>query len=245
MLRMATTEEAITTGVKEIAKALGGGIREGSLVFIEGESRAGKSVLSQHLAHGTLCAKKNAVAYYTIDRGAEDLIIQMDSMALDAKHDFVTDRFRIYTVGSNAVFKDPQKSLQLLIKHISTLPERFNLVVVDSVTPLMIDTNTVDKIDFFRECKELCEQNRSIVLVAHTHLFEGRTFSRAYAMSDYYLKLRSKDVVLGRGQIDNRVIKILEVTKLCGAERHAPGGIKFEIKPKVGIQILPFITVKA
>ena len=50
--------------------------------------------------------------------------------------------------------------------------------------------------------------------------------------------------LLESGQVDTRVIKILEVTKACGVERQAQGGIKFEIKPKVGIQILPFVTVK-
>ena len=40
MLRMSTAQEAINTGVKEISEALGGGIREGSLVFIEGEAKS-------------------------------------------------------------------------------------------------------------------------------------------------------------------------------------------------------------
>ena len=246
MLTGKTTMEAATTGVKEIAEALGGGIRGGSLVLIEGESKSGKSVFNQHLAYGALRSSGNAVAYYTIDNSAEELIAQMDSMSLDVMHDFATDRLRIYTVGSSNVFENLQKSLQLLVNHISELPARFNLVVVDSLTPLMTRINPVNKIDFLKTCKEeLCVQDRSIILVVDTYVFEGKTFPRAYSMSDYYLKLRSKDVMIGEGQVDKRVIKILEVTKLCGAERQAGEGIKFEIKPKVGIQVLPFVTVKA
>ena len=63
-------------------------------------------------------------------------------------------------------------------------------------------------------------------------------------MSDYYLKLRSQDVILASGQIDTRVIKMLEVSKLAGAERGGQEGIKFEIKPRVGIHILPFMQIK-
>jgi archaellum biogenesis ATPase FlaH len=67
---------------------------------------------------------------------------------------------------------------------------------------------------------------------------------RAYAISDYYLKLKSHDSLLDIGQVDTRMIKILEVTKLGGVERYGQRGQRFEIKPHVGIQILPFVQVK-
>lgn len=245
MLNIATTMDAATTGVKEIASALGGGIREGSLVIIEGEARSGKSILSQHVTHGILRSRESAIAYYTLDQGAEELIAQMDSVSLDVMHDFVTDRFRIYTVGSSNVLSDAQKSLRLLISHISELPERFKLVVVDSVTPLMNSVSSLDKMDFFQSCKELCDSNRTIILVADTHVFDAHMLPRVYLMSDYYLKLRSRDVMLESGMVDERDVKTLQVTKLAGAERYGNEGVKFEIKPRVGIQILPFVTVKA
>jgi archaellum biogenesis ATPase FlaH len=78
----------------------------------------------------------------------------------------------------------------------------------------------------------------------NTHDFETKTLLRAYMMSDYYLKLKSKDAMLEPGQVDTRVIKLLEVTKLGGAERVGQEGIKFEIKPNIGIQILPFVQVR-
>ncbi|MFC1990683.1 ATPase domain-containing protein [Chloroflexota bacterium] len=244
MLSMTTTEETLSTGIREIAGALGGGVREESLVIIEGEDNSGKSVLSQHLAYGTLSHKNNAVVYYTIDNSAECLIAQMESMSLDVAHDFATDRLRIYAVGSSNVLEKAQETLGLLINHISHLPVRFNLVVVDSVTALMTRNRPVDKIDFLKSCKELCEQDRSIILVADTHIFERDTLARAYSISDYYLKLKSQDMLLETGQLDSRAIKVLGVTKLCGAERLAQEDIKFEIKPKIGIQILPFLKVR-
>ena len=77
MLTMTTTKDANTTGVKDIAEALGGGIHEDSLIIIEGESKTGKSVLSQHLAHGILHSRKNAIAYYTTESSIEELIAQL------------------------------------------------------------------------------------------------------------------------------------------------------------------------
>jgi len=168
----------------------------------------------------------------------------MDSMSLDTRHDLVTDRFRIYKMGSKNVLRNAEKSLQLILDHIVDLPERFKLIIVDSPSPFLSRVSKVVKVDFLQACKELCEQDRSIALVLDTHVFESKALLRAYAMSDYYLRLRSQDSMLDTGQIDTRVIKALEVTKLAGAERWGQEGIKFEIKPKVGIQLLPFVQIK-
>lgn len=244
MLGMTTTDDPGKTGVRDIAEALGGGIRDDSLVLIEGEAKTGKSVLCQHIAYGVLQSKGSLVAYYSTEYNSETLVNQMQSMSLDTRHDLVTDRFRIYKMGAPNVLRDAIKSLQIILDHIVELPERFKLIIVDSPSPLMTRVSPVVKMDFLQACKELCEQGRTITLALDTHVFESKSLMRAYAMSDYYLRLRSHDVVLDTGQIDTRVIKALEVTKLAGAERWEQEGIKFEIKPKVGIQLLPFVQVK-
>ncbi len=244
MLGMTTTNDPGTTGVRDIAEALGGGIREGSLVLVEGEARTGKSVLSQHIAYGVLHSKGSAVAYYSTDYNSETLADQMNSMFLDTRHDLVTDRFRIYKMGAKNVLRDAQKSLQLILDHIVELPERFKLIIVDSPSPFLTLVDQVIKVDFLQACKELGDRDLSIVLALDTHVFESKTLLRAYAMSDYYLRLRSHDMMLDTGQVDTRVIKSLEVTKMAGAERWGQERIKFEIKPRVGIQILPFVQIK-
>jgi flagellar protein FlaH len=244
MLGMVTTMDVTNTGLKEIAEALGGGIREGSLVLVEGEAKSGKSVLSQYIAYGILSARECSVAYYNTDGSAEALLTNMDSMSLSVRHDFAIDRFRIYVLGVEKANKDPQESLKLLSNHISDLPGRFQLTVVDSVSPLMVRLSSMAKVDFLQSCKELCERGRSIVLTLDTHVFNEATLSRAHAMSDYYLRLRSSDIMLASGQVDTRNIKTLEVTKLNGAERRGQAGLKFEIKPRAGIQILPLVKVR-
>ena len=244
MLGMTTTMDSVTTGVREIADALGGGIREGSLVMIEGEAKTGKSVLSQYIAYGILNSKETSVAYYTIEYDGEGLIAQMESLSLDVKQDFVTDRFRVCPLYTGDYIKNSKECLQQLINHISALPKRFQLVMVDSVTPLITRVDPVAKMDFLQVCKEMCQKDRSIVLVVDRHIYEGKALYRAHAMSDYYLKLRSQDAMLDPGQVDTRAIKILDVTKLAGADRQAQGDIRFEVKPRVGIQILPFVKVR-
>jgi archaellum biogenesis ATPase FlaH len=244
MLGLVTTMDAATTGMKDIAAALGGGIREGSLMIIEGDAKSGKSVLSQHIAHGILSSRDCSVAYYTTDDTIEQLIARMEALSLDPRQDFVTDRLRIYSMEAMDIVRRPAESLQELVNHIAGLPDRFKLVIVDSATPPLDRVTPVIKMDFLQVCKELCSGDRSIALVLDSHVIEEKTFSRVHAMSDYYLKLRSKDMILETGQVDTRMIKVLEVSKLAGAERHDQESIKFEIKPNVGIQILPFVKIK-
>jgi flagellar protein FlaH len=245
MLGMTTTSDPGTTGVKDIADALGGGIKENSLMIVEGEAKSGKSVMCQHITYGILRAKDTAVAYYSSEDNSKTLISKMEAMALDVKQDLATDRIRIYGINpqKNKV-QDSDKFLKLIIKHVSELPKRFRLVIIDSATQYMSRVSPTVKVDFLQACKEMCTDDRSIALALDTHIFEGKTLYRAYAMSDYYLQLRSNDTMLDTGQVDTRVIKILTVTKLGGAERHSGEGIKFEIKPGMSISILPFVKVR-
>jgi flagellar protein FlaH len=244
MLGMTTTQDVGTSGVKNIADALGGGLKENSLVVIEGESGTGKSGLSQHIAYGVVTGHDSRVAYYSTDHNARGLRDQMEAMGLDVARDVVKDRLRIYRVGTGPVIKDGPAALQGQINHVVGIPEEFQLVFFDSPSWFMAHADPMVKIDFLHVCKELCEQGRTMVLIIDTHVFEQRTLARAYAVSDYYLQLRNYDSVLETGQMDLRVIKRLSVSKLGGVSRQGGEEIKFEVKPRVGIQLLPFVKVK-
>jgi archaellum biogenesis ATPase FlaH len=90
----------------------------------------------------------------------------------------------------------------------------------------------------------MCIGGRSIALITDTHIFEKSTFNRAYSMSDYYLRLSSNDKILWSGIMEGRSIKTLEVLKQRGIELRGGEKVEFEIKPKIGIQILPFCKVR-
>ncbi|MFC1983138.1 hypothetical protein ACFLV5_05100 [Chloroflexota bacterium] len=165
-------------------------------------------------------------------------------MSLYVKDYFLADQLRILPLSLPKGTRGAQRFLRTLSSHILELPERVNLVVVDSITPLMNQVSPALKMDFLQTCKELCEDNRSILLTAGSYTFEKRTLSRVYALSDYYLRPKSEDAIFERGMVDKRVIKILRVLKLHGADCQTIGTVNFEIKPKVGIKILPFVKIR-
>jgi len=229
--------EVICTGVPEVDEKLGGGIPVGSLTLIEGHSDAGKSVLCQHLTWGTLSAAQAGVVYYTTENSVKSLITQMDSLSLFTQDYFLADHLRVYPLTFHTYVQDGQKPFYVLKHHFARLPKRFKLVIVDSITLLVSHSNPTSIIDFFSQCKNLCDEDRSIVLVAHSYAFEEDMLSRTRSLCDARFRLRLE-------QVGDRMIKLMEVLKVRGADRPTGDVVSFDIEPGVGMRIIPLAKAR-
>ena len=227
----ADKKDVILTGVREVDEKLGGGIPVGSLGLIEGHSDAGKSVLCQHLAHGALNSRIS-VAYYTTENTVRSLIAQMDSLSLFTLDYFLTDYFRIYPLTLRADIADTEKPFHFLKRHFAGLPKQFGLILVDSITLIVAHSNPVTIVDFFSACKDLCDMGRSIFLVAHSYAFDEEVLSRTRSLCDAHLKIRLE-------QMGDRLVKIMEVLKVRGADQRTGDAVGFEVEPKKGMHIIP------
>jgi len=233
----AIKKDVILSGVRELDEKLGGGIPVGSLGLIEGHSDAGKSVLCQHLTHGALGSAEAGVAYYTTENTVKSLIMQMDSLSLFTVDHLLTGLFRVYPLALGSDLRNTDRPFRLLTRHFSRLPSNFKLLIIDSITLLVAHSSPVNIIDFFSACKDLCDDGRSILLVAHSYAFDEDILSRTRSLCDAHLKLRLE-------QIGDRMVKILEVLKVRGAERSTGEIVSFEIEPKAGIRIIPLSKAK-
>jgi archaeal flagellar protein FlaH len=240
---MSNTETAkkkatIVTGVSEVDEKLGGGIPLGSLCLIEGHSDAGKSVLCQHLTHGTLTQGGVSVAYYTTENNVRSLISQMDSLSMSVLDYFLADRLRIFPLTfRNATMQGGTKPFFVLTHHFTHLPQDFKLIIVDSMTLLVAHSNPVAIIDFFSKCKSLCDQGRTIIVVAHSYAFEEDMLSRTRSLCDARFKLRLE-------QVGDAMVKLMEVLKVRGAERPTGDVVSFNIEPKIGMKIIPLAKAR-
>jgi flagellar protein FlaH len=229
--------EAIVTGVSEVDEKLGGGIPLGSLCLIEGHSDAGKSVLCQHLTQGTLISGEASVAYYTTENNVRSLISQMDSLSLAVMDHFLADRLRIYPLSFHHNMEGGHKPFYMLTHHFAHLPKDFKLIIVDSITLLVSHSEPVAIIDFFSRCKGLCDEDRTIILVAHSYAFEEEMLSRTRSLCDARFRLRLE-------QVGDRMVKLMEVLKVRGADRPTGDVVSFDIEPKVGMRIIPLAKAR-
>ena len=228
----------ISTGSNEIDKKMGGGIPVGSLVLLEGQSDAGKSVLCQHFSHGALSAKMSAV-YYTTENTVKSLVSQMSSLNLDITDYFLCDRMRIYPLDiASSIDADSGLAFQVLIDHLDSLPTRFSLAVIDSLTGLVANSDDHAIIEFFAACKRLCDDGRTVLAVVHSYAFDDRMLIRVRSLCDAHLVMKME-------QVGERLVKILEVAKVRNADQSTGNIISFDVEPGMGMKIIPISKAKA
>ncbi|HSW58074.1 MAG TPA: ATPase domain-containing protein [Dehalococcoidales bacterium] len=231
---MAVTDKkaVILTGIREVDEKLGGGIPIGSLGLTEGHSDSGKSVLCQHLTYGALTVSDLSVAYYTTENTVKSLVNQMASLNLGIMDHFLMDKLRIFPLSMRGDDKDTEARFKALLNHFDKLPGYYKLIIVDSITLLVAHSDQVANIDFFSACKNLCDQGRTILLVAHSYAFDEEVLSRTRSLCDAHFRIRLE-------QMGDRLVKILEVLKVRGADRPTGDIVTFEVEPKVGMRIIP------
>jgi len=226
----------ISTGNPEIDKKMGGGIPVGSLTLIEGQSDAGKSVVSQQMIWGSLNAKRKTLLY-TTENTVKSFVKQMQSLSLDISDHLLLGSFKIYPIH---VAKEGWSTAQVFETLISEIRKNVesSLVVVDSLTGFVTHTSEEQTIAFFEECKALCEENRTIVNIVHSYAFDDKTLIRIRSMCDAHLRLRIEEM-------GDKLIKTLEVAKVRGADKTTGNIVTFEVEPGMGMRIIPVSKAKA
>ena len=209
----------------------------GSLVLLEGQSDAGKSVLSQHFSHSTL-NDKISVACYTTENTVKSLLSQMNSLNLDVTDYFLCDRLRIYPVQMTAEDADVGESFNALKNHFESLPPRFELIIFDSLTGMVAHADDRGIIDFFAGCKKLCDQGRTIVTIVHSYAFADQMLIRVRSLCDAHL-------VMKIDQLGERLVKTMEVAKVRNADQSTGNVISFDVEPGIGMKIIPISKAKA
>ena len=223
----------ISTGNVEIDKRLGGGIPIGSLTLIEGQSDAGKSVLAQQLIWGSL-RDRQKVVLFTTENTVKSLVTQMQSLGLDILDHLIIGWLKVYFLQPSKA--DLASCLDILIERMEKL-EDYRLAIVDSLTPIIAYTSTDEVIFYFDRCKNLCDDGRTVVNIAHSFAFNEEMLIRIRSMCDAHLRL-------GIEEVGDKLMKFLEVLKVRGADKGTGNILSFDVEPGIGMKILPLSKAK-
>ena len=226
----------IATGNSEIDKKLGGGVPVGSLIFIEGQSDAGKSVFTQQLAWGSLRVGYR-VTMLSTENTVKSFVRQMESLSLDILDHLLLRNLRIYTVPVARGGWSAEAVFETLLNDIEKHKDA-SLIVVDSLTGFVTHASEDHAISFFEGCKALCEGGRTIINIVHSYAFNDSTLIRVRSMCDAHLRLRIEEM-------GNQLLKSLEVAKVRGADRTTGNIVAFEVEPGIGMRIIPITKAKA
>jgi flagellar protein FlaH len=224
----------VTTGMTEIDKKIGGGIPEGSLTLIDGQSEAGKSVVIQQFIWGALNSGFK-VAVYTTENRTQSLLAQMASLSFDISDFFLLRRLNIYPIPSAFTREEVGGAFDTLLDHIAGL-SGFDLIVIDSLTPFISHSSDQQTLDFFSRAKGLSD--RTIMMTMHSYAVEEQVLMRLRSICDAHIRLRVEEV-------GSQLLKTMEVCKIRGATKATGNIVSFDVEPHIGIRIVPITRAKA
>ena len=231
------TEEkrrVISTGNAEIDKKMGGGIPAGSLILIEGQSDSGKSVLAQQLIWGSLYDQFEVVLY-TTENTIKSFTRQMTSLSLDITDFLLLGKLKIYEIKASRSQLTPSRVFTLLL---ADLDERGGtpLIVMDSLTTFITHSSIEETMTYFEICKHYCDRGMTVITVVNSYAFDEADLGRVRSMCDAHLSLRNEE-------IGDRMIKVLEVAKIRGADMQTGNIVSFDVEPMLGMKIIPVSKV--
>jgi flagellar protein FlaH len=108
----------------------------------------------------------------------------------------------------------------------------YDLIIVDSLTPLVTPTSVVEVISFFEMCRGLCATGRTIVVTLHEYSADESMRDRIRSMCDANLSLRVDHIA-------DQLMNVMEVAKISGASRTTGNVLSFAVEPMVGLRIVP------
>jgi len=228
--------DIISTGHPEIDKKLGGGVPKGSLILIEGQSDAGKSVLCQQMIWGSLNNGFNTLLFST-ENTVRSLVPQMESLGLDMLDHLLLGRFKIYALRLSQIKVSAHDVFQTILDTMEE-DESYQLLIVDSLTPLVTHAGGDEALAYFERCKVLCDKGRTIINVTHTYAFEQDFLIRICSMCDAHFRLLIE-------KVGDKLVKTLEVAKIRGARQSTGNILSFDVEPEIGMKIMPVSRAKA
>jgi archaeal flagellar protein FlaH len=225
-----TKTNIISTGHPEIDRKLGGGVPMGSLTLVEGQSDAGKSVLCQQLIWGSL-KNGHKVLVFTSENSARSLLSQMDSLGLFVLDYMLLGNLKVYSMKPSEIGLNSSKTFETILKTIDK-NRGYQLIVLDSLTPIISGTNDSELLNYFEQCKIFCDQEITILNVIHTNAVNNNILIRLRSACDAHLKLTLE-------KIGDKLVKTLEVAKVRGAIDNTGNIVTFEVEPEIGMKIMP------
>jgi len=219
-------ERMIQTGNSNLDFRLGGGIPRGSLTLIDGQSGAGKSVLTQQFTWGALKYGRRVVLYTNEDT-KEGLLSQMESLGMDVTDHYARGQLQVLDIPASRLDEQTSPNLDMLLRDIQRL-RNCDLVVVDSLTGFLARPADDEVVPFLTRCKQFYSEGKTIVATVHADVFSDSALGRMISICDVYLRLRIATA-------GDRLVKRLEVNKVRGASKVTGRIIAFDVEPGVGI----------
>ena len=228
-----------------LEKELGGGIPRGSIVLMEGDYGAGKSVLSQRFSYG-FNTENVVTTLVSTELGVKGFLDQMDSLAYDMVKPLINEELLFIPAEIDAAgtltggSDEKRKELLKRMMEAETMWEA-DVVIIDTFDAILrndpkfealIRENeerqaALEIISFFRE---LTTKGKTIVLTVDPSTVDEEAIGPFRSIADVYLQLEMVEV-------GNDVRRNIFVKRFAGMGEQVGDRIGFSVRSGIGIVI--------
>jgi flagellar protein FlaH len=219
----------------DIDKKLGGGLPLHSVTLVEGDPESGKSVLVQQLSFSAVKEGLKTVMFLS-EGNARDYLEQMNSLGMSTTDYYLLRRLSVYPTNFRVEQDRAERLIQRLLRYIEK--GEHDLVVVDSITPLLFQFDARYVLSFLATCKELANTGRTVMVTLHSYAINESLRLRAGSIVDAHLRLRIEEM-------GKQVVRTLEVSKIRGAVKTIGNSVSFSVEPGLGLKSIPISKTKA
>jgi len=227
----------LRTGKSEIDKKIDDGIPLRSLTLFEGEHDSGKSVLTQQIIWGGM-KQGLCIDLFSSETTSKNFLSQMETMSLDISDYYAWGYIRFFPIVVPGLDLEKENMEELLQRLLASIREsKAEIIIIDSLTLFTEYTTNEVIIDFFTECKNLCDRGKTIFVSLHPYAFDEDSLVRIRSVCDAILTLK-------RALIGDKYLMVLEVVKIRGAHKTRENVVSFEVIPGYGMKIIPISVAK-
>ncbi len=231
--------KVVCLGISELDRDLGGGIPTPSLISIEGDYGSGKTVLVQQVVYSML---KNGLKVCVVSSEAtvKEYLSMMESVKLDAYNYYLSGQFNIYPLHvEGGRWSELLSSffLRVTANFLELKKQHYDVVIVDSLSVLTVDTAPHEFLTFITRVKNLVSDGKTVLITFHPSFLSEESIMKLRASFDVYFVLKNASI----SGID---VKVLRIVKLWGVSGERKSAISLEINPHIGLRVMPLSGVK-
>ncbi|HVL88034.1 MAG TPA: ATPase domain-containing protein [Candidatus Thermoplasmatota archaeon] len=221
----------------ELCERFGGGLPRGSLVIVEGEYGAGKSILSQRLSYG-LVQNGHSVTYVSTELTTAGFLDQMESLKYDVEKAVVEERLVFIPVYPLLGARAPRHDLLRRVVRTQKMYTK-DVILFDSFSKFLADHERMSgssaaAMEQIEEAlylfKRLNSLGKTIVVNFESGQVRDEVASLFKESADMFLSLKFE--LLG-----NVAARRIVVNRLSRAQGRFGDVIGYRVEPGVGIVI--------
>jgi len=229
----------ISTSNEEVDRQFGGGLPIPSFVVIEGDHGTGKSAINAQIMKGFLDSKYKILC--VIENNVSDYLQKMKSITFNFVKSFVRDSMSfipIYISNAKWTEENVRKILPTIKEHVLKKMEYFDIIVIDSISPIISSSDNKTMLEFITFCKNLVSKGKTVIISFHSSDLPKYVNTAFIGAADVYFKL-------GGAMVGDKEVRTLKIVKLLGAKDSPESGFAFEVDMIFGIKIVPVSMANA